>query len=341
MAEEKPKATRRRKTVAANQEAQNQIITLKLNKYQSIVEALGSWSTTLRIIFTVFLLGMLLFCGIAFITLAIKRLYPYSDITTNGLGATTIKSEKNEVSYWMLNTAILWADSGIQVEKGDIITIRSSGKSHTAIHHMYQAATGNTVNPDKWVGAEGEYDQQDTPDWFRRQFRIFPNMPSGALLMQVATAETKRDTPLEIPKLAHKKEVKDNFYFIGKERQNIYINNPGTLHFAVNDIVLDPLTILRMMSECLGEDEAKDDKNKIDNLIDGYKKENLEAIKDSAINVFNAKYKNTDQVVGRHMKMGLSRDGQPELSYYLEKSYKNAWYDDNVGSFLIMVEKIN
>ena len=30
-----------------------------------------------------------------------------------------------------------------------------------------------------------------------------------------------------------------------------------------------------------------------------------------------------------------------EMDYYYENSYKQAWYDDNVGSFLIVVEKDN
>ncbi len=30
-----------------------------------------------------------------------------------------------------------------------------------------------------------------------------------------------------------------------------------------------------------------------------------------------------------------------EMDYYLENNYYQAWFDDNVGSFLIVVEKIN
>ena len=45
----------------------------------------------------------------------------------------------------------------------------------------------------------------------------------------------------------------DNFYFIGKERQNIYINHPGTLYFCVNDIILNNLTINEMIYESITE----------------------------------------------------------------------------------------
>ena len=30
-----------------------------------------------------------------------------------------------------------------------------------------------------------------------------------------------------------------------------------------------------------------------------------------------------------------------EMDYYLEHNYPKAWYDDNVGSFLVIVEKNN
>ena len=225
---------------------QKQIVTIKLNKYKSFVDSLGNRKTAYRVVFTLFLLGILLFVGITVITLSIKRLYPYSDITTNALGATTIKSEKKEVSYWLFNTAILWANSGIQVHKGDVLTIRASGKSNTAIHHLYDAAKDNKARTDRWVGSEGEFEGHD--DKFnneRRRFRIFPNMPSGALLMQVCSKPKPFDTPLEDG------ADDDNFYFIGKERQNIYINETGTLYFAVNDIVLNRGTIAMMMSDII------------------------------------------------------------------------------------------
>lgn len=331
-------------TEPQEKESQEQTITVRVNKYKSLVDALGRWSTTLRVVFTVFLLGVLLFVGIAFITLAIKKLYPYSDITTNGLGATTIKSERNEVSYWLLNTANLWADSGIAVKEGDIITVRSSGKSYTAIHHIYDAASGNEKPKDKWVGAEGEPDDdKNEANKARRKFRIFPNLPSGALLMQVAVDESLTDTPLE-----HNNNHPNSFYFIGKERQNIYITNSGTLHFAVNDIVLDRRTIVRMMYEAIENKGAIDILNDLrDKGIDKEQLRTDSEIKDADAKLVNERFKEVfeDQIALRDGttigKMALGRSGDEcELSYYLEKDYKTAWYDDNIGSFLIMVEKI-
>jgi hypothetical protein len=232
---------------------QNPKLTIEVNKYTSLVNAV-SGTKWWRFMLVVFLIGMLLFFGISVLALTIKRMYPYSDITTNGLGATTIKSEKNEVSYWLFNTASCWESSGIAVEEGDIITIRSSGKFYTAMHHLYDATKYNTNLKDKWMDSSGLEDNPDiqTGGYYRRKYRIFPGMPTGALLMQVAN-----NTPFDLS--TDKGADPDNFYFIGKERQNIYINHPGTLHFCVNDIILNNLTINEMIYESITETKEYED----------------------------------------------------------------------------------
>ena len=376
--EQQSKKTRHTKATKKPQKTgETQKISIELYKYKTLIDALEDRHKVKRVIITIFILGMLLFAGITVITLSIKRLYPYSDITTNGLGATTIKSEKNEVSYWLFNTAILWANSGIAVDKGDIITIRASGKSHTAIHHLYDAAKNNKEKWNNWVGSEGESDQQSGErDTYRRRFRIFPDMPSGALLMQVKVSDNGPfDTPLE--------GDPDNFYFIGKERQHIYINNGGTLCFAVNDIVLNRSTITSLMWENIRQKYIKSDsipsikeeinrqiKKKIANpkinlfqelhLPNSYYNKDYDFLMDSIKSLFDTVFK--EEIKDTSKKIGIMELGRTnlanepdsklsndsivcELSYYYGKEAdengkrKTAWFDDNIGSFLIVVEK--
>ena len=237
-------------------------LNIEFTKYKSLITALtqGRWW---RFIVFVFLVGCILFTGIATVALAIKRLYPYSDITTNGLGATTIKNEKSEVSYWLFNTAILWANSGVSVEKGDIISIRCSGRFNTAIHHLYNAAKDNTKLSEEWTGPEGDKDDPNNRNgsYYRRKFRIFPGLPTGALVMQVVNNEPF-DSPNEGDAIA------ENFYFIGGEREHIYINNPGTLYFGLNDIVFNDRTIIGMLKE-----EVNDARSFTDALRDRFQDE--------------------------------------------------------------------
>lgn len=366
-----------KETEELHESKETQKITLELYKYKTLIDALEDPKKISRVVITVFLIGILLFAGITVITVAIKRLYPYSDITTNGLGATTIKNEKKEISYWLFNTATLWANSGINVKKGDIITIRASGKSHTAIHHLYKAALDNTGQTNEWVGSEGEFDseEKDPATYARRRFRIFPDMPSGALLMQIVT--DGEQMPADYPK----DRDQNNFFFIGKERQNIYINNNGTLHFAVNDIILDRPTIINMMWENIRQKYSSGDaktKELVDNFLKHIETTEIGPAVNKQLKLTTAEFKewgnkpvmikelfervfeeeisnnNEKKEIGV-MRLGLSHDitddtckmPMCELSYYYgnnenqDEKCKTVWFDDNIGSFLIVVEKSN
>lgn len=423
MSEEKKAAPRRRSPKPSLPEKAEATPTLQIevSKYNTLVKALekGKWW---HLMASIFAAGLLLFIGISVVALTIKRLYPYSDITTNGLGATTIKSEKGEVSYFLYNSASFWANSGISVEEGDVITVRASGKFHTAIHHLYDATKYNTNLKDKWIGSEGIADNPDskTGSYQRRQFRIFPSMPTGALIMQVVSNNcysTTNDPDAN----------KDNFYFIGKEQKNLYIKHPGTLYFCLNDIVLDETTIKGMLLESLRGTKAYKDKKKeweadttgVRCLLDAFHKEyeeefkHLEMVdqesfkaKDQAllslqtrlanndltcINVIQDTvsaiaekapkrilykrqavldaidhYKNLNEKVKPHylkeiansfeslikelsavraigdLRLGVTKEKGKvisELEYYWKNKYETAWFDDNVGSFLVIIEK--
>ena len=344
-------------------------MTVELSKYKTLIDALGDRKKVRRVVITIFFIGTLLFIGISSITVAIKRLYPYSDITTNGLGATTIKNEKKEVSYWLFNTATLWANSGIHVQEGDIITIRASGKSHTAIHHIIENAQNNQKDRyNNWVGSEGEIeDRANERDKIRRQFRIMPDRPAEALLMQIASDDDPKDTPTDgDPK---------NFYFIGKERQNIYINSNGTLHFAVNDIVLNKSTIASMMWEnirlkYIDKDEKDNQTKKIikdylsgqtekpDNISEynvlhlkesdsiewrNNIKDLFEKVFEKEISEANRNWTNSDTHTIGKMELGYTLNGTKhicELTYYYDNdNCEKVWFEDNIGSFLIVIEK--
>lgn len=396
---------------------QEKTLTIEVNRFKSIIDAL-SGEKWWRIMISVFFVGCILFTGIATVALAIKRLYPYSDITTNGLGATTFKSEKSEVSYWLYNTALFWASSGISVEEGDIISIRSSGKFNTALHHLYDNAKNNTIPEDEWIGPEGVKDdpEKHPGSYYRRRHRIFPGMPTGALVMQVA-----RNKPFDTPDDYDENDQSaqaDNFYFIGGERENIYINHPGTLYFCLNDIVFNERTIRDMIVESI--EETKPNKDTLKKYRDGsltalfklyeqafsvdfdylkrdlketvkqfeedsFKKDTLlketnydalkrclldklknlgvegfpqriddrirelafantyssDSLKQLAANAL-LKEMTANRAIGQ-MRLGITRVADDsvisELQQYYDGKYKTAWFEDNVGSFLIVIEK--
>jgi len=297
----------------------------------SLLEILSDWKKVLRIITALFFIVITILIGLAIVTISIKQIYPYNDIKINAFGATTMQNEDTDVIYWLFNTADLWANSGIQVKKGDVLTIRASGKSHTAIHHLVEDATKNKKLRDEWVGTDGKEKKDEGRDGLRAHYRIFKNKPQDALLMQVISDTIDIADPNinesyfvfdYLPPIPNEeKQKKVNYYFIGKERVDLLIHNDGILHFAVNDIVLTNNVIKSM-------EKANDKKIKEFQNAPEYKgKKDWNSLNEEKCFSF-----------GKHPD-GTLTQAKNEMTYYKDSSYHKAWFDDNVGSFLIVIER--
>lgn len=312
------------------------------------MDALDNDAKMWRIVLTIFLCGVLLFTGITVIVISIKSFYPYSDISTNALGVTTLKNEKKEISYWLFNTSELWAKSGIKVKKGQTITVRASGKKHTAVHHLYKDAKDNASRlRDPWVGTNGKTTKEDSRedrDIYRAKYRIFPEKNQDALLMQIVRngEEPAKRPTVALPKKGRMSlEYSENrFLFIGEEQENIYIEEDGELYFAINDIVADDLTICRLMLEITtGKDDYRDYEvlshlNYVDSIRRKDDKSRADVYEDFKEH-FGFKDANTKNV----FDFGLNKNtNEIELFGYFIDKYETPWYDDNIGSFLIIVE---
>ncbi len=332
-------------------------LTIEITRYASLLSIVSEWRNIGRFSVFIALLLTIFFAGLTIITLSIKRFYPYNDIRTNALGAMTIKSEDKDVTYWLFNTAELWADSGIQVEEGDILTIRASGSSHTAVHHLTAETKENRALSNPWSGTQGDLNTRDKRDKLRAQWRIVPNRPSDALIMRVVPQASSlydaNGQPVDAEVLPTGEHLAD-VYFIGKERTDLRIAQSGTLHFAVNDIVLTPQTIYNMVRDNLLEMDAAG-QHGAKRFFDSFKtadrgivgKEDVKALfatleADPALKALYKRQNRSYYGFGKHPgkpEEGANSIGSNELSYYNEKSYLEAWFDDNLGSFLIVVER--
>ena len=325
-------------------------IVINIERYQHLIDALEDRSKIWRIAAGVFVIGMILFGALTMIMLSLKSFYPYNDISTTAFGATTITDEQKQVSYFLFNTADLWANSGIYVEKGDIISIHCSGSANTAIHHIDKHTSNNTKLLDRNFGPYGERQEEESKrDKLRSQFRIFPNYPQSALIMQVVVQnDSVHDTP--------ESGSSRNFYYVGAQRDNIHIARGGMLHFAINDIVLDTTTICQMMieniktmAETSGKGALKDLYKEVEDAESvPYIQEKIESFCDK--NADHAKLFDSIMKADSTLQFGgymankydsTEKPHKSEMDYYYEKRYKQAWYDDNVGSFLIVIEKDN
>ena len=326
------------------QDTQTKRIVINVERYQNLIEALEDRVKVRRIAASIFGIGLLLFTALTIIMLSLKSFFPYSDISTSAFGTTTITDEQKQVSYFLFNTADLWANSGISVKKGDVISIHSSGSAHTAIHHIDDGARDNKEILDRNFGPLGEVkDVENKRDKLRSQFRIFPNYPQSALIMQVV-----QDSVYDTPNYTDSK----NFYYVGAQRDNIHIAADGVLHFAINDIVLDNITIRKMMIEnikTMAEVSKEEELQKLYKNVKDAKsvpdvQKKVETFVKTNGELFD-KFMTKDSTLqfGGYMaeKYDKNKQHKTEMDYYYEEQYKKAWYDDNVGSFLIVVEKDN
>ena len=279
-------------------------------------------------------------------------------IRTNLEGASFINSEDKEVIYWLFNTADLWANSGIEVQKGDELTIYASGASFTAIHHLTEASKNNKKPNDAWVGTEGQENKNDR-DHLRAKFRINKDCDEGTLLMQIVNKKSinsfknKEDWPEDLLKGKHVE-------IIGKGRSNLRVSEDGILFFAVNDIVLtdkvlgdmyknwiDTLSIDTLSNISREQIDKKNFLETFDSIKDdsSYKKflTLAEPINKKIDNVEECKKKGLE--IGTYPKLKndtASYKYYPlinELVYYKKEKFRDAWYMDNLGSFLIVIER--
>ena len=337
-------------------------------RHKQLFDLLQNPRAMWRVLLSLFFLVVIIFVGLAFVVISIKRFYPYNMIETTPYGATLMKNEDKDVIYWLFNSADLWANSGIEVDVNDELTIRASGSSYTAVHHLVMASNENRVPQDQWVSIEGQtpemMSKMNQRDIDRARFRISPTYPEGILLMQVIPVDSVNDSERWYANKANDHIMTNgNIEVIGKERRGLRITKKGILHFAVNDIVftqsvvdsmynvfVDTLAVNCNLSN--GEKErikaafksleVSLDPSFIDSLA-------VEKILSPLINSINVdKFK--DFQPDRGLKLGAfprvyisealyTNPLINELVYYKISGFKNPWYVDNLGSFLVVIER--
>lgn len=388
---------------------ENKKMEIEITRYKGLVNAFNTPTALAKLIIVISLIIVLVFFGISVIALVLKSYYPYKTVNSNEYGATIIDNEDNEVIYWLFNTADLWANSGIHVKEGDVISVRASGAFHSSIHHLVEDAKTNKKSRN-WLNPIGGPDASSPREKPRASYRISQAHPFNTLLMQVIPEDvelrdkdgnwtTKYDCYLDgIPKVVknnnntidHNRSIYPDIYAIGAERDKITIRSDGVLYFAVNDIALTKKVIMQMnetvdLKLCNEEGAFKGmyidngplqigqfhlpeigDSNKLKkdttDLLNGLKKLNDNKKRNSPDYCYqfsndiekNTKYNNNyrkryDSLedILKTLKLNyLSRKDSlyvretfSELDYYLIRNFVDAWFVDNAGSYLIVIER--
>ena len=83
------------------------------------------------------------------------------EINVNDKGALLpTKSFEREYGIFLFNTSELWADTGIRVEKGDLLRISASGAFHSSVGDLYAYAKDNTSDSTiiHWNGGNDRFE---------------------------------------------------------------------------------------------------------------------------------------------------------------------------------------
>ena len=337
-------------------------VTIEIMRHRQVFDLLNRPRTLWKLIAVIIVLVVLIFFALAGITLILKRYYPYNDIDTNLYGATTMKNEDKEITYWLFNTAELWANSGIHVEENDILTIRASGAWHTAIHHLVKEAEDNSMLRDPWITVEGANDKLPN-DEFRAQFRLSPSDIDGIVLMGIFPDKIQKRPNVPGFKATEFLDAIDSescdIYRIGRERVDMRVLSKGVLHFTVNDIVLTRKRIIEMYKAFINRLRHEDmldqtDAAILEKWVNGWRDTDRIGEIPEAIRRIDSKFENhhgrfrlaADTTRSTNLYFGSYPGRSPrgvfldnELIYYFDKSYYNAWFEDNLGSALIIIER--
>lgn len=126
---------------------------------------------------------------------------------------------------FLLNSADLWADSGIEVVKGDKVDITVSGSFYSDIGELRNACVDNT-------SLLYDYFHKISKNTPGNRYVLSPEKPFGALLYRI---ERPVNLSLPLDSVPYIKEKRN------EDTHEISFVAPtsGILHFSVNDIVLD------------------------------------------------------------------------------------------------------
>lgn len=364
------------------QEEGKTIAEIHIVRHSKLLDMLSKPRVLWRSILLLLLILFVFLIGLSLFVLVIKKYYPYNQIETTKYGATIMKSEDKEVIYWLLNTADVWSNSGIEVEAGEELTIRASGLSHAAIHHLVKNARDNHIPKIRWENADGQ-NRHFENDPLEGKYRLGRYQPEGMLLMHIFSSDdsndsrdwvnTKRESVLNDEKYT---------YAIGQERRNFIVPKSGVLHFSINDILLTDKVIHDIYSEyfdylmkvsnktVLAASEISERKETVLKYVDSIKSDNDPGLNDrlrKRLCVLNDELFNDSILMDKLLKSmedeedeshkkqdtivwfdpyRMGRDpemsGYPlvtELLYYKANGFRNAWFVDNIGSMLIVIER--
>lgn len=263
------------------------------------------------------------------------------ELTVNRSGAIIpTKSCDTEQALFLFNTSDLWADTGIQVYRGDRIKISASGAFYSSIRDIEEAARTNQRPEYKtWIGS-AHRKQQDGKPPMPDSNAIKKDTYIGAILFQIqpdaqtCVSDWYRDSLRtgEIYELTH--EFGKKFHPVART---------GNLHFAINDIYLNDKIIESYQSK---NREKAQPLNPNDFGLES------EMRKDNTLRYIGPRNSINRLLATNPMKFYLLLPGErnesgasvdtlycsgPRVRKHFQE-HRDIWYQDNLGQIALTIE---
>lgn len=267
-----------------------------------IVHGFATWPHLLRAIIFVALSSGIVFGGIYFLlNVFAKNQLPAISYSTEG--GLLIGVEGNEVQISYLPASRMWMDSGYELQPGDSVEIRASGRAYLALNRLFEAAANDDYPKYAWIGPDGkEAPERYAGDKVRDPYLIAENEPYGRLLMSPVQMKN-------IPPGKTNPRPRDGVVVVGSG--HVFKNqspNPVRLYFTVNDTFIDATS---KEAYLLTEEQAKE------RLLQSH--QYLREPTRDEIRDYLEKRKATWEKI------------------YNNKNYWDLWFADNIGGYTIAI----
>lgn len=193
-----------------------------------------------------------------------------------------------------------------------------SGGVNLAAHRLVESALFDFAPPQPWVFFESSSGPSE-PRLFekhRQQFLLHPEAPYGSLLVRVWPASSPRPDA-RAPK-SLRPPVQDIAVAPVAGLRDYQVMRSGTLYLCVNEILAD--TKEAYVSDLPFYERATEELSKRSRAVPGY----LEWV----LTQWNGALPTAQQ----------ARDRADSLWEAFIKDYPTLWFDDNIGSFLVVLE---
>lgn len=273
---------------------------------------------------------LLLCCVITCIVILIKAFVFYvhdvllfeNEVRMNQQGAfVPTQSCDREYAFFIFTSSDLWANTGVQVMKGDRIKILASGAFNSSVCDLVDRVKSNDTLKYDWLPAMPSKLVRTRRNVGLQQCLYYGHDAYfGSVLYQIQNSLVKETDTLGIRQL----KTVDSEEGLFEE-----VDRNGTLFFAVNDIYLKPRIIRSYANDNRRFANSLKKGNNSNSLIIT---ENRVAIRDTllkqykdSISLFVPVVNNYAEIAGDYFKQ------------YFEKN-PTVWFDDNMGDILICME---